>query len=330
MRAREARPGNGRIVPHVGDADDGAEPGRVAAPPRRFAVLVNAAAGSVEDSRRQCGEIDAAFLATGVHVAARAVDPPDLPQAVRDAWREHVDAVVVAGGDGTISCAAGVAAELDAVLGVLPMGTFNHFAKDLGIPQDLEEAVRCLAAAPVAAVDVGEVNGRVFVNNASIGVYPEMVLDRDDIRRRRGWGKIRAVPVAALRTLRRMPAHRVRLVVDGGPAHAVSTSLLFVGNGLFDHDGGKVGARSSLVDGRLGLYVVGTTSRWRLVANALALRVGGLGAAPQTTRSAAATVLVRARERRLTVALDGEPLTLEAPLLFRTRPGGLRVLAPGA
>src|SRR4030095_1182940 len=104
-------------------------------------------------------------------------------------------------GDGTTNSAAGVAVTDNMILGVLPMGTFNHFAKDVGMTDDVGEAVRFLASAEITAIDVGEVNGRVFVNNASIGVYPQMVANRDDIRRRRGWGKIRAAPLAVVRTL---------------------------------------------------------------------------------------------------------------------------------
>ena len=127
-----------------------------------------------------------------VEVDVVRIEPQCLAEAMREASRHDTDPIVIAGGDGTVNCAAAVAIESTMVLGVLPMGTFNHFAKDLGMPDDLSGAVRFLARADVIAVDVGEVNGRVFVNNASIGVYPKMVGEREDIRRRRGWGKVRA------------------------------------------------------------------------------------------------------------------------------------------
>ena len=155
------------------------------------------------------------------------------------------------------------------MLGVLPMGTFNHFAKDLGMTAELAAATKFLADAEVTAVDVGEVNGRVFVNNASIGVYPKMVGEREDIRARRGWGKIRAAPVAVVRTLRRLPVSRLRLTVDEAAPIVVVTPFLFVGNGLFDEHGERVGQRTSLTDQNLGVYVIAATSPWRLIANAV-------------------------------------------------------------
>jgi len=101
---------------------------------RRFAVFVNGAAGSVDDTGDQFAEITDAFTEHGVDAVVRAVDPDDLPAAMTDAWSTGVAAILIAGGDGSVNCAAGVAAGTDIVLGVLPMGTFNHFAKDLGIP----------------------------------------------------------------------------------------------------------------------------------------------------------------------------------------------------
>lgn len=98
-----------------------------------------------------------------------------------------------------------------AVVGVLPLGTFDHFAKDLGIPTDLTEAAASLVSGEERQVDIGEVNGRVFVNNSAPGVHPAMVAVRDRIRDQRGWGKIRAVPVAAVRVLRAFPVHRFDL-----------------------------------------------------------------------------------------------------------------------
>ncbi|MEY2445847.1 MAG: hypothetical protein QOE00_2427 [Ilumatobacteraceae bacterium] len=297
---------------------------------RRYHVIVNDAAGSVGEVTTQLAEITSAFADVAVAVTTDAVSADALPDAMRAAWQRGIDAIVVAGGDGTVNCAAQVAVENDIVLGVLPMGTFNHFAKDLGMTAELDAAVQFLAGAEVTNVDVGEVNARVFINNASIGVYPKMVDERDELRARRGWGKLRAAPVAIVRTLRGLPVHRLRLTIDGAPAVHVETPLLFVGNGLFDEHGQRVGQRTSLSDHRLGVYVIATSSRWRLVANAVRARLGGVGAAPGMERRAAEEVIIDSSEPTLLVALDGEPTELRAPLTFRSRPGALRVLATPA
>ncbi|MEP7115576.1 MAG: diacylglycerol kinase family protein [Ilumatobacteraceae bacterium] len=294
---------------------------------RRYHVFVNSDAGSVGEADQSMGEIADAFRRVGVEVEVAAVDAHDLPAAMRGAWRPGVEAIIIAGGDGTINCAAGAAVGSDIVLGVLPMGTFNHFAKDLGVPDDLPGAVKFLAEAEVADIDIGEVNGRVFVNNASIGVYPTMVADREAIRRQRGWGKIRAAPVAIVHTLRRLPVHHMRLTIDESGPETVATPFLFVGNGLFDQHGERLGTRTSLDDHRLGVYVIATTGRWRLVANAIRARFGGIDAAGQTRRRAAESLAVDCDESTLKIALDGEPTDLRAPLKFRSRAGALRVLA---
>jgi diacylglycerol kinase family enzyme len=297
---------------------------------RTYHVFINDAAGSVGEPEQQVRDITDAFDAAGVVAMVEIVEPERLAEVMRAAWKQGVDAIVVAGGDGTISSAADAAVANEIVLGVLPMGTFNHFAKDLGMTADLAAAVRFLAEAEIVPVDVGEVNGTIFINNASIGVYPTMVAERDNLSRRRGWGKVRSAPVAIVRTLRRLPVHHLELVIDGSSPEAIDTPFLFVGNGLFDERGERVGQRTTLTDHRLGVYVIATTSRWRLVANAIESRVGGIRAAAQTRRRAGETLVVTTNEPTLAIALDGEPTDLRPPLTFRSKSGALRVLAqPG-
>ena len=294
---------------------------------RRYHVFINALAGTAHEGDVRPNDLAAAFRRVGVDATVVAVDADLLPDSMRAAWRSGIDAIVVGGGDGTTNCAADVAVAENMVLGVLPMGTFNHFAKDLGMPADLDEAVAFLAEAEVTSADVGDVNGMIFVNNASVGVYPEMVANRDEIRQRLGWGKIRAAPVAIARTLRRLPVHHLRLIVDESPPLTIDTALLFVGNGSFDDHGVRVGRRTSLDDHRLCAYVIATTSRWRLVINAIRARLGGVAAAPLMMRYSGEHLTVDSDEQSLAIALDGEPTDLRVPLRFHARPCALRVLA---
>ena len=138
---------------------------------RSVTVLLNPAAGSVR-MREPDGEIAKLFTAAGcqaeVHILQQGQDPAD---AARDASAAG-SIVVAAGGDGTVSRVAAGVVEADGTLGVLPLGTLNHFAKDLRIPLELDAAVRTVAAGRVGRVDVGQVNHRLFVNNSSIGLYP--------------------------------------------------------------------------------------------------------------------------------------------------------------
>jgi diacylglycerol kinase family enzyme len=296
-------------------------------------VLLNAAAGSVEDDDAATATaIEEAFAAAGVRAEVRSVPPERFADEVRASWRggggDGPDAVLVAGGDGTVNCGAGAAAGTDVVFGVVPLGTFNHFAKDLGLPADLAEAARALAGGEVREVDVAEVNGRAFVNNSVLGLYPSMVAIRDRVRDRRGWGKVRAVPVAAWAVLRAFPRHRLDLDGPGIVRRRVRTPLVFVGNGRFDNGDGGPARRDDLADGLLGVAWAEVSTRWGLVRAALRALWFGASRTPEVQTEALAELTVSGPVARLRVALDGEVCWLELPLRYRVRPGALRVLAP--
>jgi diacylglycerol kinase family enzyme len=298
----------------------------------RLVVLLNCGAGSVAGgSSDEARAIREAFAPTGAEVVVQEVRGRDLAAAAeRLVGDEGVRAVVAAGGDGTVSAVAGSLVGTGAVLGVLPLGTFNHFAKDLGMPQDLVEAAAALTSAEVAAVDVGELNGRVFVNNSSLGVYPQMVAIREQLAESRGWGKVRGVAVAAVRVLRNLPVHRLEL--SGSPdfvRRRVRTPFVFVGNGVYSRSDGRVGERERLDDGVLEVAIAHAVSRRRLARIAVrALRVEG-PADRDLELIELRSLEVTARRTHVRVALDGEVCWMATPLRYRTRPGELRVLRPG-
>jgi diacylglycerol kinase family enzyme len=299
----------------------------------RIAVLVNGGAGSVDDADEEgeAAAIELAFRDAGAEATVDVVDPERFQARIREIWDgpDRPDAIVVAGGDGTVSCAAAEAAGTDVVIGVLPLGTFNHFAKDLGLPTELKEAASALVGGTVREVDVAEVNGRVFVNNSVLGAYPAMVAIRDRIREARGWGKVRAVPVAAYRVLRQFPTHRLDLRgSDGYHRPHVRTPFAFVGNGVYDNPSGGLHERPRLDAGVLGVAVARVVSRWGLVRTVLRTVVSGSDAARDLDQVELTELTVSGHAPRLRVALDGEVCWLELPLRYRTRPGALHVLAP--
>jgi diacylglycerol kinase family enzyme len=301
----------------------------------KASVLLNVAAGSVDstETSEQVARIAAAFLAAGADATVTAVDPAGLSPAVEMAAGSDADAVVLGGGDGTLNLGAmtlaGGVRQLKP-LGILPLGTLNHFAKDLGIPMDLDEAVRIVVAGHVRSVDLGEVNGRVFLNNSSIGIYPEVVREREEMQQGGLASKWVAMLRAMIDQLRRFPMVTVTLRLPGR-ALRVRTPLVFVGNNRYEMSLFRMGRRAHLDRGELYLYVARDQSRLGFVGLALRALVGRLDPEKDFESVGLPSVEVATSWRRsLRVALDGEVERLATPLRYRVRPGALCVLAPPA
>ena len=241
------------------------------------------------------------------------------------------DVVVAAGGDGTIGTAAGALAGSGRPLGILPLGTLNHFARDAGIPTDLGQAVAVIAAGRTRAVDLAEVNGRVFVNNSALGLYPEMVRFRD-AEQASGRSKRLAMLSAGLRAFRSF--HRRRLLVTAGAGNGgaaalpIRTPLLMIGNNRYRVDLLALGRRESLVEGQLCLYAVRARSRLHLLGAGIRGLFGRLDQQRDFVTLCAETIDIAANRTALTLSLDGETVTLATPLRYRIRPRALTVIVP--
>jgi diacylglycerol kinase family enzyme len=299
----------------------------------RVVALVNPAAGTAErlapESFRE--ELASAFAASGVVSEVELVPGDRLRQAAERAaeraLRGEIDGVVVGGGDGSIHTVAGVLAGSGIPLGVLPLGTLNHFAKDLGIPTDVAGAIAVIATGEARAVDVAEVNGLVFVNNSSIGVYPYMVLDRERRRRLEGRAKWVAMIFAALRTLQHFPLHRLAICAADW-TEPCRTPCVFVGNNEYGLARKSFGTRERLDRGELWLWVAKPQSRLSLLWLAFRAGIGLLRQSRDLRTFNVDAAEIVSRRKRLLVAVDGEVETLRAPLHYRTRPGALRVFVP--
>jgi diacylglycerol kinase family enzyme len=183
----------------------------------------------------------------------------EISELARAAARGPYEVIVAAGGDGTISSVAAAVLDTNKILGVLPLGTLNHFAKDLGISSELETAARTIIAGHTAEVDVAEVNNRIFLNNSSLGLYPMIVREREK-RQRLGSGKWPAFIWATIQALRRYPLLDVRLSVNDELLHR-TTPFVFVGNNEYAMDLLNIGARDRLDKGVLSIYITHRTSR---------------------------------------------------------------------
>lgn len=249
----------------------------------------------------------------------------DIERHAREAIADGATLIAAGGGDGTVNSIAGLLAGTRVILGVLPMGTLNHFAKDLGIPSDIEEAVRVLGDGRVVTVDVGEVNGRVFVNNSGLGLYPDMVHQRE--RWTQGASKWFAAVWEGVRALMRYRLLGVRIVVNGEKMLRRTPSIM-VGNNAYALQALASPTRPRLDAGVLSLYVPHPTGRLRLVWFAIqALLWRSL---PDSDFDATLTdsLIIESRRHQLRLSLDGEVTTMAPPLTYRSRAGALQVMTP--
>lgn len=293
----------------------------------RVTVIGNQAAGpGCPDWRR----IESGLQARGLQARIELPGGGEDILAVADrALREGADIVVAAGGDGTVSAVASRLAGTATRLGVLPVGTLNHFAKDLGIPLDLDAAMDVIAGGSSIAVDVGEVNGRLFVNNSSIGLYPLMVIDRERLRKAAGRNKWLAMLSASWHVLRRYRALDVTIDIEG-ERQRHRTPLVFVGNNRYVIEGVAAGKRSSLQDGLLSLHMTRDVGRWGLIRLAARAMTGRLHDDDTLVVRECEWLEIHCRHKRLHVALDGEVVRMPVPLRYRVRPADLQVMVPGA
>lgn len=267
-----------------------------------------------------------AFAKAGAEATVEPLDGKQMPEAIKEGAKNG--RVVVAGGDGTAACAAQQLAGGDAELGLLPLGTLNHLARDLGIPTDLDQAAKVAATGTATPIDVAEVNGHVFINNASIGLYPLMVKEREGLQDAHGLPKWLSTVPAAFAALKRLPQHRLRIDMGQGE-RVIVTPLLFVGNNDYSLDRGELGARDTLTGGKLSVYAVAHRSRTALIwfaARTLAGRVDHQ--VDFVALGQCETLTVTPALPQIDIALDGEVTKLDAPLAFRIRPGALKVVRP--
>ncbi len=252
---------------------------------------------------------------------------PEMTDAIAAACAAKPDAIVAGGGDGTISAVAQAALAAGITLGVLPLGTLNHFAKDAGIPRALDEAVETVCAGHTITVDVGEVGGRIFLNNSSVGLYPRIVRHRDGQMRHTGRAKWLALLVATLTVLRLTPLARFRIRIDGADEQR-RTSLMMIGNNEYGMDGYHFGERKRLDAGHLTLYAPRHCGHGALLWLALLALLGRLGQGKEIESRPAKDIVIDSASDHLQVATDGEVSLMPTPLRYRIRPRALRVLAP--
>jgi YegS/Rv2252/BmrU family lipid kinase len=291
----------------------------------RPVLVLNRGGGSAGEGAED--KVRSTLDAQGIDAEIVTVSGGEAAKAAEKALADGARTIIAAGGDGTISAVAGALANSKAVLGILPLGTLNHFARDLSIPFDPAEAAAVLAAGTRHQVDLAEMNGRVFINNSAIGLYPLMVIDREGQRQRLGRSKKLAMIIASVRTLARFHHHRLTLTVND-QKELVDTPLLFVGNNEYRIGLRGAGTRESLSDGKLCVYVMRNKGATGLIAAAIRALFNRAREDDMVQIEGVQRLRVESRRSHLTVSLDGEVVSARTPIEYRILPKALTVIAP--
>jgi diacylglycerol kinase family enzyme len=294
----------------------------------RVSVLINRGGGAVAADPAIADKAAKALTDVGVGAQVELIKGGDYAVRCRAIAERGDELLIVGGGDGTVSAAASALIGTETLLGVLPLGTLNHFARDLRIPMDLGEAARLIASRKERRVDVGEMNDRVFINNSAIGLYPLMVIDRDLQRKRLGRSKRLAMLVASMRTLVRFNHRRLTLTVNEERTGRVDTPLLFVGNNDYRIDIGAPGRRERLDAGVLCVMVMRKKTRRGMIGASIRALLERSRADDMVRIEDVKRLRVGSHRSQLAVSLDGEVVRAEPPIEYNIRKKALRVIAP--
>jgi len=250
----------------------------------------------------------------------------DITAAVKRAREQGASVVIAGGGDGTLNGVAAGLSGSNVPMAILPIGTLNHLARDLGVSLNVTEAIGQLKSDRVAKMDLGDVNGRVFLNNSVIGLYPTywFARERGELRWKVRWLSI----VSAIYSVfRRNPYLKLRLIVNGQEIRR-KTPYVLIANNEHRMEGYRLGSRDHLDRGLLWVYVMRKLSRWGLLRLAGSLLFGRFKKHQDFETFAVTSMRVETRRKKLGVSLDGEVKVLRTPLEYRSLPGALRVIAP--
>jgi diacylglycerol kinase family enzyme len=297
------------------------------AEPVRATAILNLGSGS-QRQLEVADKLSAVFARPGADLRigyARRIK--DVFSFARDAVAEGRPIVLAGGGDGTISAIASVLSGSQTAMAVLPIGTFNLFARSLGVPEDIESAAALCFDGVVRSVPLAEVNGRVFLNNASLGLYPAMLRVREETYQRWGRRRFLAYVTAGFAMLRRRRHMLIRMATPEGE-QLLRTPLLFAARNPLQIESVGIAGSGCVERGNIAFYILPPVGRWGLLRAALRLMLRRASLGTDLHLVCADSAYISAHRQNVRVAYDGEIERMSSPLEFRVRPDALRVLVP--
>ena len=285
-------------------------------------MVINASGGRASrEGEGLRGKLVEAFAGHGIAVEPQLVEGADILAALGAA--SSADVIAVGGGDGTQGSAAALLSKAGKTMAVLPLGTLNHLALDLGIPDDLGEAAAIALHGAERQIDLAEAGDQIFVNNASVGIYTRLVRVRDA----QSLPKWLATFPAAWTVLKGLKVRRLEIEING-TRRTIETPLLFIGNNPYNLTGRRLGKRDALDTGMLGLNAVGHKNVGALIGFAFRALVGRADPARDFVDIEDCAEFVLHGSGPIDLAHDGEVSRMQLPLRFRSLPGALRVKVP--
>jgi diacylglycerol kinase family enzyme len=293
--------------------------------PRRYCVVLNDRAGSVVNAAVNADDLLDKFRAAGLDAALAA--GASLTEKIAAAIASDAGVIVAAGGDGTITAVAGALVGTDKALAILPLGTVNLLARDLGIPLAVPDTIAALAAMAPRKIDVGEVNGAVFLHKIVLGFVPGLAAARERVRGR-GLSAALAYLPHMVRRIRRTRRMTVEIKTGDGRRRIMRVAAVAVSSNCYDEGLGRFFRRSCLDGGTLCLYALKRPHLWKMIRIALGMLIGRWQQSEELTIDTARRVVIRSRRRRLMLMFDGDVVGFDVPLRVRIRPRALTILAP--
>lgn len=291
----------------------------------KLLVIMNKNAG-INDNKKSANEIIKNFSALNIEHELKMVEGKNLKKTAAESLKNY-DIIAAAGGDGTISSIASELIEKNIPLGVIPLGTLNHFAKDLNIPLNIHEAVIVISKMKTKRIDAGEVNGNIFINNSSIGFYPKIVRYRNIHSEILGLNKWLAMFVAFINVFGRFHVIELKLHSEKD-IFKVKTPFVFIGNNKYRMDLFNLGIRTDIDKGNLSIYFPNTHSKISMFKFAFLALINKLNQAENFIIDLSEKIILDTKRKYLDVSIDGEVLRMKAPLYYSSKPNSIIVIVP--
>lgn len=303
---------------------------RVLPPGSVFHVVMNAGSGG-DDKDESRAKIEQGFAQSGHQVRFHLIENANAIQATideaRQACQEDGGVLVAAGGDGTINASAAAVAGSDIPFAVVPMGTFNYFARDIGMPLDPKDAAIAIAGGTIQPIHMARINGRPFLVNASIGLYVKLIENREKHRNRLGGHRLMAVVSGIATALRGHYTMALDMTVDG-ERRSQRTAMVFLGKNYLQLKNLDLDIAQGVASGQIGVIVLRDARTRSLLNVAWRALIGRLEDAPKLQAFCAEALEIKPHRSSVHAVLDGEIVTLQSPLKVEIENNALQLVHP--